>query len=95
MPKILNFLMKVTSFLYHRMNYSKPYESNSYIVYKDGGLKVPLNVESANCIWIDNDNFVNYSYDQDAKRYNKNQHLCDRKIQLSITIHIQNQLIIK
>ena len=28
---------------------------------------MPLDVESANSIWIDNDNFVNYSYDQDGK----------------------------
>ncbi|AUG57526.1 YARHG domain-containing protein [Acetivibrio saccincola] len=65
--KDIKFSYEGDKLLYHRMNYSKPYESNSYIVYKDGGLKVPLNVESANCIWIDNDNFVNYSYDQDAK----------------------------
>lgn len=53
--------------LFHRVNYSKPNESNSYIVHADSNLKMPLDVESANSIWIDNDNFVNYSYDQDGK----------------------------
>ncbi|HHX17822.1 MAG TPA: YARHG domain-containing protein [Clostridium sp.] len=48
--------------LFHRFN-----ELNSYIVYKDNHLKVPLNVMSTNSVWIDNDNFVNYSYDQDTK----------------------------
>lgn len=53
--------------LYHKDNYSKPDESISYIVYADTNLKVPLNVKSANSLWIDNDNFANYSYDQDKK----------------------------
>lgn len=52
--------------LFHRVDYSKPNESNSYIAYADSNLKVPLDIESANSIWIDNNNFVNYSYDPDA-----------------------------
>lgn len=39
----------------------------SYIMYADSNLKTILNTKNANSIWIDNDNFVTYSYDQDAK----------------------------
>ncbi|MDQ2085818.1 YARHG domain-containing protein [Herbivorax sp. ANBcel31] len=64
--KNFNFSPEGDNLLFDTYNYSTPDELNSYIFYSKNNLKVPLNIKSTKSKWIDNSNFVYYSYDLDT-----------------------------